>query len=120
MEMASKGRGRPVYSRIRQNIVDILYFLGTSYGYQLHKIYKKIFDSCTNEVVYYHLKKGVATGEFEVVDVKSEKGDFSWGKTAEKSYYKLGKNASPTMNRKVREFLEQEDSAKGKFSVRKD
>ena len=101
-------RGRPVYSRIRQNMVDILYFLGKGYGYQIHKIYKKIFDSITPEVVYYHLKKGVALEEFELVEIKTEKGNFSWGNRAEKSYYSLGKNAKPMMEKKVKEFLEQE------------
>lgn len=106
--MTKKGRGRPVYSRIRQNLVDILYFLGEGYGYQLHKIYKKIFDSITSEVVYYHLKKGVSLEEFTLAKVKSEKGNFSWGQTAEKSYYTLGPNAKPTMNKRVKEVLESE------------
>ncbi|MBR9690777.1 hypothetical protein GOV08_03775 [Candidatus Woesearchaeota archaeon] len=99
-------RGRPVYSRVRQNIVDILYFLKKGYGYQIHKIYKQIFDSVSSEVVYYHLKKGVSLEEFEVVESKDEKGHFSWGNTVKKHYYKLGQNAKPTMNKKVKKYLE--------------
>ena len=101
-------RGRPSYSNIRQNIVDILFFLKKGYGYQIHKIYKKIFESCTNEVIYYHLKKGVALEEFILVEVKSEKGEFSWGKSVDKKYYELGPNSKPKMSMRVKEDMEKE------------
>jgi hypothetical protein len=99
-------RGRPVSSPIRQNIVEILYFLKKGYGYQIHKIYTKLFPSCTSEVIYYHLKKGLSTGEFTLVEIKSESGDFSWGNNVEKSYYALGKTANAKINLKVKEYIE--------------
>lgn len=99
-------RGRPVYSPIRQNIVEILYFLKKGYGYQIHKIYTRIFAPCTSEVIYYHLKKGISTGEFELIEIKSESGDFSWGNNVEKSYYALSKNAKPMIEKKVSEYFE--------------
>ena len=86
-------RGRPVKSEIRQNIIEILHFLGKGYGYQIAKIYRQIFPACTREVIYYHLKKGVKLGEIEVNEVKKEKGEYSWGEVVEKIYYSLGPNA---------------------------
>ena len=100
-------RGRPVRSEIRQNIIDILHFMGQGYGYKIHKIYKQIFPSVTREVVYYHLKKGVKLGVFEVAEVKREEGEYSWGRVVEKIYYKLGSQAKPSINPRVKEFFDQ-------------
>lgn len=99
-------RGRPVKSEIRQNIVDILAYKGKGYGYEIYKWYLKIFPKCTREVVYYHLKKGVSLGEFDIAEVKREKGDFSWGPMAVKTYYKLGENAKPKKTKRVKEALD--------------
>ncbi len=99
-------RGRPVKSQIRQNIVDILYFLGEGYGYEIYKIYREVFPKCTQKSIYYHLKKGVALGEFIVKKIEKEKGEFSWGSEVEKTYYSLGPNAKPTMNPQVKEVVE--------------
>ncbi len=99
-------RGRPVRSEIRQNIVDILYLLGESYGYEIHKIYINIFPRCTSEVIYYHLRKGVALEEFAIKRIKTEKGEYSWGGTAEKIYYKLGPNANPRIRKRIKRYLD--------------
>ncbi len=99
-------RGRPLSSKVRQNIVEILYFLGHGYGYQIHKIYNQLFPNCTSEVIYYNLKKGISTGEFEIVEIKTESGDFSWGASVEKTYYKLGKEAKAQIKTEVKEYFE--------------
>lgn len=99
-------RGRPVASDIRQNIVEILYFMGKGYGYEIYKIYKSIFPSCTMKSIYYHLAKGVDLGEFELEEVKKEKGKYSWGNEVEKKYYKLGSAAKPRMDSRVKEFFD--------------
>ena len=99
-------RGRPVKSQIRQNIIDILYFMGEGYGYEIYKIYREIFPKCTQKSIYYHLKKGVALGEFIVKKIEKEKGDFSWGGEVEKIYYALGDKAKPKMDPKVKEVVE--------------
>lgn len=106
-------RGRPVSSQIRQNIVDILFYLGKAYGYDIYKIYCEIFPKCTNKSIYYHLKKGVELGEFEIESIKHEKGDYSWGQTAEKIYYKLGENASPKASKRVEKIVEKLKNARG-------
>jgi hypothetical protein len=99
-------RGRPVKSEIRQNMVEILAVKDEAYGYELARIYNQIFPGCTRENIYYHLRKGVAIGEFIVKDVKQEKGDFSWGTIVEKKYYALGPQAKPQGNERVRQFFE--------------
>ena len=99
-------RGRPVKSDVRQNIVEILAVIGSGYGYQIHKYYNELFPPCTRENVYYNLRKGVALGEFELVEIRQEKGAFSWGAVVEKKIYKLGSKAVPRGNLKVKEFFE--------------
>jgi hypothetical protein len=100
-----KRRGRPVGSAIRQNIIEILHFLGKGYGYQVCKIYNEVFPTVTQRVIYYHLRKGVQTKEIAINQIKEEKGDFSWGNLVEKVYYELGDAAEPVGEERVKEFL---------------
>ena len=102
-------RGRPTRSQIRQNIVEILYFMKQGYGYEIYKAYVAIFPKVTMRSIYYHLKKGLALEEFRVEKIEKEKGDYSWGGEAEKIYYALGKNAKPAMIEKVKEFFEKKN-----------
>jgi len=99
-------RGRPVRSQIRQNVVEILSFLGKAYGYAIYKVYKAVYPKVTLRSIYYHLRKGIQTGEFKVERIEKEKGDYSWGGEAEKIYYALGPQAKPTMDPKVKEYLD--------------
>ena len=101
-----KKKGRPVKSMIRQNIVEILYFLGDGYAYNIYKIYSAIFPQVTMRSVYYHLKKGLSTQEFVIKDIKKEKGKYSWGPEAEKIYYALGPMAGPKVLVNVKEYLD--------------
>lgn len=98
-------KGRPVRSRIRQNVVEILYYLGEGYGYRIAKMYNEIFPPVTQRSIYYHLRKGLLTKEIEMHKIEQEKGDFSWGQAVEKKYYVLGKNAEPKGEKRVKEFL---------------
>src|SRR3989344_7725587 len=88
-------RGRKSGSVVRQNIIEILYHVGSAHGYNISKIYFRAFPPVTRRVIYYHLQKGLTLGEFEVDRIEREQGDFSWGSVAEKTYYKLGKHAKP-------------------------
>lgn len=88
-------KGRPPQSNIRQNIVEILFYLKQGYGYQICKIYNQIFPKATRRVIYYHLKKGCDLDEFKIHKVESEPGQYSWGPTAQKTYYSLSKKAQP-------------------------
>ena len=99
-------RGRPVKSEIRQNIVEILYFIKKGYGYNIYRIYKEIFPKVTMRSIYYHLKKGMQTGEIQIEKVKIEKGEYSWGNEAEKVYYEIGKKAEPKIDERVKAYLE--------------
>ena len=100
-----KQRGRPVNSQIRQNMVELLFYIGKAYGYDIYRHYIEIFPKITLRSIYYHLKKGVEIGEFEVEKIKKEKGDYSWGEMAEKIYYKLGPSASPKINEEAKEYF---------------
>jgi len=99
-------RGRPITSEIRQNIIEILYFLQKGYGYGIFRIYKQIFPKCTIKSIYYHLKKGVDLEEIQIEEVKTEQGAYSWGDSVKKTYYKLGKQAKPSMIPQVQDFFE--------------
>jgi hypothetical protein len=109
-------RGRPVRSQIRQNVIEILYFIGSSTGYDLYKIYVAIYPKVTMRSIYYHLKKGLSLQEFKIDKIEKVQGDYSWGPEAEKTYYALGSNAKPKMDMKVKEYL---DSAKEKKRQKK-
>ena len=52
--------------------------------------------------IYYHLKKGLETNEFVTHKIVNEPGDFSWGPSAEKIYYSLGKNADIKVDEKIK------------------
>ncbi len=101
-----KARGRPVTSAIRQNIVEILFFLGKGYGYDIYKTYCSLFPKVTLRSIYYNLRKGIELGEFEIEKIEKEKGDYSWGEMAEKIYYKLGEKAMPKGEQRIKSFLE--------------
>ena len=98
-------RGRPAKSEIRQNVVDILGYMNHGYGYEIYKVYLEVFPKCTLEVLYYHLRKGVSLGEFEILKIKQEKGRYSWGPVVEKKYYKLGAKAVPRKNQLIKKAL---------------
>jgi hypothetical protein len=99
-------RGRPAGSQIRQNIVEVLYFMGEGYAYQIFKAYCAAFKAVSMRSVYYHLRKGLSTEEFIVKEVRKEKGEYSWGPEAEKTYYSLGPKALPKMDMDVKERID--------------
>lgn len=103
--MERKSRGRPVKSDIRQNVVDLLAYSGPAYGYGIYKHYVELFPKVTMRSIYYHLRKGLDTKEIKIDSVKREKGDYSWGSDAEKTYYTLGDKAQPRDQKRVKEYF---------------
>ncbi len=99
-------RGRKPQSPIRQNIIDMLFFLKEAYGYDLYRNYITIFPKVTMRSIYYHLKKGLDLGEIKISRIQKSQGDYSWGSEAEKIYYGLGENAKPTGNLQVKKVLD--------------
>lgn len=91
---------------IRQNIVEIIHFLGEGYAYDIYKHYVAIFPQVTMRSIYYHLKKGVTTQEFVIKHITKEKGAYSWGPEAEKTYYALGPAAAPQVMPKVKAYFD--------------
>ncbi len=103
--MERKARGRPVKSDIRQNIVNLLAYSGPAYGYDIYKHYIELFPRVTLRSIYYHLSKGLDTKEVKVDKVQREKGDYSWGPDAEKTYYTIGSNAQPRDGERIKEYF---------------
>lgn len=100
-------RGRPARSEIRDNILNILQYLGEGYGYEIAKLYMEIFPKVTLRSIYYHLRKGVELGEIIVKRVQQEKGNYSWGNEAQKVYYALSPNASPGGDESIRKAIDE-------------
>ena len=98
--------GRKPKSQIRQNVVELLFFLKKGYGYGIFQAYSKIFPRVTMRSIYYHLKKGTQLEEFRINSIKSEKGQYTWGDSAEKVYYELGPQAKPKIDKRVQRFFE--------------
>ncbi len=107
-------RGRPVRSEIRKRILEILFILGQGYGYQVAKAYNEIFPEVSQRSIYYHLKKGLSTGEIEIGEVREENGDFSWGSSVEKTYYKLGPTAHVKGMKRVQKYFKGRNEEKNK------
>ena len=99
-------RGRPIGSIIRQNIIEILYIMKEGCGYDIYKVYLKIFPKVTLRSIYYHLKKGTDIDEFKIKKVGKVQGDYSWGNEAEKVYYELGINAKPALNERIKDYFD--------------
>ncbi len=93
-------------SQIRQNIVEILYFMKSGYGYEIFKAYIEMFPKVTMRSIYYHLRRGLQTEEFRIDRVEKSKGDYSWGSESEKTIYALGENAKPKQDVRVKEWLD--------------
>jgi hypothetical protein len=104
--MAKRGQGRPIGSKVRQNIVEILYFYRQLHGYDLYKIYIDLYPKVTMRLIYYHLKKGLDTGEFKIARLDKKSGNYSWGTTSENVIYELGTNANPMIEPHVKFYWE--------------
>lgn len=97
--------GRPVKSNVRQNIVNIIYLAGPICGYDIFKIYRKVFGTAPMRLIYYHLKKGASIGELSIAEIRKDKGEYSWGSEVEKIYYELGEKAVPIIDERIRKKL---------------
>jgi hypothetical protein len=101
-------RGRPIGSKVRQNMVEILHYAKQLHGYHIYSIYKQLFPQVTMRAIYYHLKKGVETKEFKIAETRKEKGNYSWGAEVERTYYTLGENANAVGLPIVKEHFDKE------------
>ena len=97
--------GRPIKSEVRQNVVNILFLKSPLCGYEIYKIYQRVFGKAPLRLIYYHLKKGVEINEFEIQEIIKTRGDYSWGGEAEKIYYKLGIAAKPLADEKINKII---------------
>ncbi len=106
--------GRPVGSKVRQNMIDILFFAKKAYGYEIHQIYVDLFPKVTQRLIYYHLSKGLETNELIIHSVTKEKGNYSWGESVEKTYYSLGSKAVPKKSKEVKAYFDKKNKNKNK------
>jgi len=99
--MKTRRRGRPAFSPIRNNLVELLFFVGEGYGYELYKKYIQVFNKTTMRSVYYHLNKGVELGVFKIEKVENIPGSYSWGEGVRRVVFTLGENAEPKKDTRV-------------------
>jgi len=92
---------------VRQNMVEILYFYKELHGYELYKIYIDLYPKVSQRLIYYHLRKGVDTGEFLVSKQEKKSGTYSWGTSAENIIYSLGPSASPLIDARIKLYMEE-------------
>ena len=59
-------------------------------GSELYARLRHKHQGLSKRLVYHYLYLGVEKGYLKV-ETRNELGDFSWGKTAEKKYYRLAK-----------------------------
>ena len=98
--------GRRPNSEIRNNIVELLFFMKESYGYNIYKKYVKIFGpNVSIRSIYYHLTKGVELGIFQIRDIQQARGEYSWGDNVQRVIFSLGKEAKPRGARDIYEKI---------------
>ncbi len=94
--------GRKPNSEIRKNLVELLFFLKESYGYDLYKKYLAVFNKKVSiRSIYYHLNKGVELGIFQIREIQQVRGEYSWGEKVQRIIFSLGKEANPKGSREV-------------------
>lgn len=98
-------RGRPAKSMVREHLKEILFLGGEMTAYVAHKHYIKLFAATTQRNVYYQLERGTELRDFVSVE-REEQGDYSWGKTATKKYYKLAKNIKPNFSKESYDYFQ--------------
>lgn len=99
-------RGRPTGSRVRDNIVNILYIYEELHGYKIHTVYNELFPEVSRRTIYYHLEKGQETGEITLKKSKVKKGNYSWGDKVRRKYYGVGPKAQPKYDKKIKRYKE--------------
>ena len=98
-------RGRVVGSAIRDNLVELLFFLDKAHAYELYKHYKKVFGPVSIRSIYYNLTKGKDLGVFEIKEIQKVEGNFSWGPQAQRIIFSLTDKAEPKQDTKVKQAL---------------
>lgn len=106
---------RRPFSVIRENIKKILSVCKELNGYEIYKIYIKVFPRVTMRSIYYNLAKGVELKEFMISKIKEEQGRYSWGDRATKVFYSLSNeeiDVDDKTKNKIKEVKEALDKIK--------
>lgn len=94
-------------TQVRRNLVELLFFLKEGYAYELYQHYVQVYPKVTRRLIYYHLAKGVLSGEFVETARRREEGEYTWGTSAEKIYYGLGPEAKPFGDPRIQRYMEE-------------
>lgn len=86
-----KKQGRPIGSNVRTHIIHLLSKEGPMHGYELYQKYITHYPQVSMRLIYYHLKKGVSTGELKIHKIEKKKGEFSWGNEVQHITYAVNK-----------------------------
>lgn len=73
-------------SLVRERILQILYYVGYSYPYEIYKIYKSLYGKVCLRNVYYNIRKGIEAGDIKVLKVETVDGNFTWGDKTKRIY----------------------------------
>ncbi len=81
-------------SIVRERIKKILAIAEKAYGYEIYKIYNRVYGDVLMRTIYYNLKKGVEERDFELIGILNVPGDFTWGFETNRIYYKNRENVA--------------------------
>lgn len=94
-DSATKSRGRPIHSDVRDRISKLLLEGGPTYGYDIYRKYNKQYKKVALRSIYYNLEKGIELGVFTVKEVQQHKGNYSWGESAKRVIFDLAVRNKP-------------------------
>mgnify|MGYP000914733579 CR=1 FL=1 len=98
-------RGRKPSSDIRDKVLQILSCMDKAYGYEIFYHYLELFPAVHMRSIYYHLRKAVNLNQITIKEIKNSPGDYSWGPTAQRIYYKIKKNTQVKVSPEVQEYF---------------
>ena len=78
---------RKTGSIIRDRIQKILSVAEKTYGYEIFKIYERVYGDVLLRSIYYNLNKGVEEDIFVPKEMAAVPGDFTWGFESSRIYY---------------------------------
>ena len=109
-----RSQGRPIGSKVRQNMIEILYFYKALHGYELSRVYCELYTGVSMRLIYYHLKKGLDINEFKIKKIEKKSGHYSWGQNTENIIYELGPAANPLVEPRIKIHMENSQRDKDK------
>lgn len=89
-------RGRPTFSIVRNNIIEMIKEEGEDYGYNIYLKYNKKYPKVALRSIYYNLHKAIELGLLNKRIVKAT-GKFSWGDELTRCMFSLNEAMKPEL-----------------------